>query len=40
MILRSFGIVVGGSSIDEAFILAQNVMTAVETQVSGNTSLT
>lgn len=33
LLLNNHGIVVGGNSIDEAFLLAHNVMTAVEAQV-------
>ena len=34
MFLKHFGIVVGGETIEEAFFLAENMMTACETQVS------
>jgi len=33
LVLRNHGIVVGGESIDEAFLLAHNAMTAIETQL-------
>ena len=33
LLLANHGIVVGGESIDEAYLLASNTMTAVETQV-------
>ena len=34
LVLRNFGLLVGGETIEEAFWLARNVMTGVDTQVT------
>ena len=34
--LRNFGLLVGGETIEEAFWMAHNVMTGVSTQVAGS----
>lgn len=33
LFLRSYGVLIGGSTIDEAFLVAQNVITAIDTQL-------
>ena len=34
LVLRHYGLVVGGQTVEEAFYLARNLMTALETQVT------
>jgi len=36
LVLRNFGLLVGGETIEEAFWMARNVMTGVDTQVAGS----
>jgi len=38
-VLRNFGLLVGGETIEEAFWMARNVMTGVDTQVTGSVCL-
>jgi len=33
LVLRNFGLLVGGETIEEAFWMARNVMTGIDTQV-------
>jgi len=33
LVLRNFGVLVGGETIEEAFWMARNVMTGIDTQV-------
>ena len=36
LVLRNYGVLVGGQTIEEAFYLARNLMTALDVQVSHN----